>query len=75
MTVEAYVVGVSTHIVEHGVPTRMLFAVIEETPESALEAVRAKVSATFTVDKDVTGKLSHDTVRRLGLHPGQVRQL
>jgi hypothetical protein len=75
MTVEAYVVGVTTHIVEHGLPTRMLFAVLEETPEKALETVRTKVSATFMVDKHVTGKLSHDTARKLGLHPGQVKQL
>ena len=75
MIAEAYVVGVSTHIMEHGLPTRLLYAVVEETPENAVEAVRAKVSATFLVDKQITGKLSHETVRKLGLHRGQVRQL
>ena len=75
MTAEGYVVGVSTHIIEHGHATRLLFAVVEETPETAIETVRAKVSATFVVDKHVTGKLSAETVRKLGLHPHQVRQL
>ena len=72
---EAYVVGVDTHVVMHGAPVRMLYVVMEETPEKAIEAVRAKVSATCEVDKRVAGTLTHDTVRKLGLQPGHVRHL
>jgi hypothetical protein len=75
MLAEAYVVGVTTQLVEHGTPVRILFVALGETPEGAIEAVRAKVSTTCAVDKHVAGTLSHETARKLGLRPGQVRQL
>ena len=75
MTREAYVVGVDTHLVRHGSPVRMLYVVLEETPENAIEAVRAKVSATCAVDALPAGTLTHDSIRKLGLQPGRVRQL
>jgi hypothetical protein len=53
----------------------MLYVVLEETPENAIEAVRAKVSATCAVDALPAGTLTHDSIRKLGLQPGRVRQL
>jgi hypothetical protein len=76
MTREAYVVGVDTHLVRHGSSSvRMLYVVLEETPENAIEAVRAKVSATCAVDAQPAGTLTHDSIRKLRLQPGRVRQL
>ncbi len=75
MIQEAYVVGVNTRLVMHGAPVRMLYVVMEESPEKAVEAVRAKMSATCEVDERVAGTLTHDTIRKLGLRPGHVRHL
>ena len=75
MMQQAYVVGVDTHTVAHGAPVRMLYVAVEDTPEQALAAVRAKVSATCAIDERVAGTLSHETVLKLGLRPRQVRHL
>jgi hypothetical protein len=72
---EEYVIGVDTHLVVHGATLRMLYVVLEEAPETAIQAVRAKVSATCAVDERPAGTLTHDSIRKLGLRPGQVRQL
>jgi len=67
---EAFVVGVTTEIAIAGGRARSLYAVLMDTPEQAVEAVRRIVAPGCEVE--FTGsKLLPETVRKLGLKPGQ----
>jgi hypothetical protein len=71
---QAFVVGVTTEIPVMGERARSLWAVLTETPEQAVEAVRRSVSPSCEVD-DVIGALTGETVERLGLELGKAKHL
>jgi Xaa-Pro aminopeptidase len=71
---EAFVVGVTTEVGVMDDRARALWAVVTDTPEQAVRAVRDRVSPGSEVD-GVVGKLSSETTKKLGLPPGQARHL
>jgi hypothetical protein len=74
MTAEGFAVGVTTEIVIGGDRARALYIVAANTPEEAIQAVRRIVSSGCTIDAFAT-QVSSETIRKLGLRPGQVRHL
>lgn len=52
-----------------------LFAVAESDPRAALVAVQRVTEAAPRLRVDTVGQLSAQTLRTLGLEPGQVRDL
>jgi hypothetical protein len=71
---QAFAVAVITEIPIMGERARSLWAVLTETPEQALEAVRRSVSPGCEVH-DVIGTLTGESVQRLGLEPGEAKHL
>ena len=71
---EAYVVSVTTEILVMGERARSLWAVIANSPEEAVGLVQTNIASGATADRTI-GKLSPETIKRLGLEPGRPRHL
>lgn len=70
----AIVVREITEIVSQGERVPALWIVVTDDPEAAQKAVEARVSAGSIVQA-TDGKVGAETVKRLGLAPGQAWQL
>jgi hypothetical protein len=74
MMAEAFVVSVTTEIIVMDEPAQSLWAVFADSPEEAIELVKAQIAPGATADR-VIGKLLPDSISRLGLQPGHPRHL
>ena len=70
MITEAYVVSVTTEIEVMGEHAQSLWAVIANSSEEAIRLVQVSIAPRATADRTI-GKLSSETIRRLGLEPGR----
>ena len=71
---EAFVVSVTTEVEVMGARAQSLWAVVAKSPEEAISLVRASIAPGATADRTI-GKLLPETVKRLGLQPGQPKHL
>ena len=71
---ELYVVRVNIGQTNGGIPIAMLYAVVSDTPEHAVEAVRRAIPASWHIElTDI--RLAPETIERLALRPGEARSL
>jgi hypothetical protein len=71
---EGFLVSVTPEFMISGEPSQSLWAVVADSPDEAITLVQACIAAGATVDRTI-GKLSLETVIRLGLQPNQPKHL